>query len=254
MSDDEGPWSRPTPKAPPPAAPSAALLRRRLIIIAACLAFGASFWWLRDRFPEGGAGVDWQNSAYAVGLLAIAGSALLSRRLKLGQIARYGAIWGAIIGVLLVGYTLRDDLAALGPRMLSEITPSRAVPVGVRAVAITPSDNGSYYVIGEVNGQRVKFLVDTGSSDIVLSPDDARRIGVNFAQLNFDKVAETANGLVHGATYTAPSLSVGPIRLTQVAMSVNQAPMSQSLLGMTFLRRLESFEFKGRQLVLRGRP
>jgi predicted aspartyl protease len=36
-----------------------------------------------------------------------------------------------------------------------------------------------------------------------------------------------------------------------VVGSVNGAPLSTSLLGMTFLSRLQSFEFKGDTLIMR---
>lgn len=254
MADDQGPWGGLPPaqgKAPSPPGPP---LRNRLILIGVCVAIGLGVLWLSAHFPRRPDDFQQVNIGYAVvaGIAAISG--LLARGVKFSQVLRYAAIWGGLAVVLLVGYTLKDDAANLGGRLLSEILPNQAVPAGVRSVSLTQSDNGGYYVIGKVNGGPVMFLVDTGSSDIVLSPQDARRVGVNMAALDYDKVYETANGHGLGAAYTASSLAVGPIQLGETPMSVNQAPMSESLLGMTFLRRLGSFEFKGRQLILRGRP
>jgi len=87
----------------------------------------------------------------------------------------------------------------------------------------------------------------------VLSPQDAARAGVDVAALKFDAPGETANGVAFNAPYVAPSISAGPIRLANVRASVNKAPLSTSLLGMTFLSRLQSFEFKGDALVMRWR-
>ena len=56
-----------------------------------------------------------------------------------------------------------------------------------------------------------------------------------------------------GALGVVDSLEVGPIRLTRAPVEINRAPMSSSLLGMPFLKRLESFEVRGDQLILRGR-
>ena len=254
MSDDQGPWSRQAPPASPsqPSGPRP-FSARRLIIIGVCAAVGLGVAWLFEHFPRPLTATDWSYPAYAMGMLVIVMSSLLSRRLKLSQMARYGAIWGAIVVVLLVGYTLRDDLAALGPRLLSELVPSFAVPSGGgRTLALTRSEDGGYYLMGQVNGTPVRFLIDTGAGDIVLSPDDARRVGVDLGALKFDRGYETANGVGRGAAYTVSSLSAGPIRLGPTQVSINQAPMSQSLLGMAFLRRLD-FEFKGRQLILHAR-
>jgi aspartyl protease family protein len=63
--------------------------------------------------------------------------------------------------------------------------------------------------------------------------------------------SETANGVGRGASYKASSLEVGPVRLEDVPMQVDQAPMSASLLGMTFFKRLESFQVKDGKLYMR---
>ena len=58
------------------------------------------------------------------------------------------------------------------------------------------------------------------------------------------------NGIGYGAPIRLDTIEVGPIRLTDVAASVNQAPMDRSLLGMTFLRRLSAYEVRGDSLTL----
>jgi aspartyl protease family protein len=108
--------------------------------------------------------------------------------------------------------------------------------------------------MGQVNGQIVRFLVDTGASETVLSPADAKRIGVETSALRFDQPADTANGVGYGASFIADSLAVGTIRFASVPMLINQAPMSSSLLGMSFLKRLESFKVSGRKLYLKPHP
>jgi aspartyl protease family protein len=57
----------------------------------------------------------------------------------------------------------------------------------------------------------------------------------------------------HGAAATVHSPAVGPIRMTNVLVEINKAPMGASLLGMPFLKRLDSFEVRGDQLFLRAR-
>ena len=253
MSEDQGPWSRlpPPPDSPPARRPA---LPRGPVIIAVCLLVALGFLWLAKSFAHPLVGEDWWYLAQAVGVTVLCVSALLARRLHFGQVARYTLIWGAIIAVLVVGYTLRDELASVGPRVLSEFNPAHPVATGPRSLTLTRDDDGAYAVMGRVNDQPVRFMVDTGASDIVLSPQDARRLGVDPAALKFDRTYETANGFGRGATYTVASLTVGPIHLGSTEVSINQAPMSQSLLGMAFLKRLDSFEFKGQQLTLRGRP
>jgi aspartyl protease family protein len=127
------------------------------------------------------------------------------------------------------------------------------VETGDRELVVSQDPDGGFYLMGQVNGQAVRFLVDTGASEIVLSPADARRIGVDPASLVFDHPSETANGVGYAAPFVADSLAVGPIRLENVPVAINQAPMSSSLLGMSFLKRLESFRVSGRKLYLQPR-
>jgi aspartyl protease family protein len=104
-----------------------------------------------------------------------------------------------------------------------------------------------------VNGAPVRFIIDTGASDIVLSPSDARRAGVDMASLDFARGYETANGAGRGARVVLKSLQVGQVHAADVEASVNAAPMRASLLGMAFLKRFESIEVRGGRLVLRWR-
>ncbi|PTT73991.1 TIGR02281 family clan AA aspartic protease, partial [Pseudomonas sp. HMWF010] len=102
-------------------------------------------------------------------------------------------------------------------------------------------------------GQPVRFLVDTGATDTVLTPDDARRLGIDVDEMTFDRQAETANGPGFGAPWTAERFEVGGIRLRDFPVTVNKTPMSASLLGLSFLDRLESFEARRQTLTLRWR-
>jgi aspartyl protease family protein len=127
------------------------------------------------------------------------------------------------------------------------------VATAPQEMAVAGDPDGHFILYGQVNGQTVRFLVDTGASGIVLSPADARRVGLDPAGLNYSRAAETANGVGLSAPFTADTLAVGAIRFSDVEMEVNQAPMSVSLLGMTFFRRLESFRMEGGRLYLRWR-
>jgi aspartyl protease family protein len=223
MSNDPGPWSHPPPR------------RRR-------------------PFPDRvSSSDDWGYIARGVGALALVASSLLAMRPRLKDAARYVLIWLALGAAVVVGFTYKADLVDAATRMRAALIPAYAVAAGDHSLVLGEDAEGAYHVVGQVNGQAVGFLVDTGASDVVLSPADAERIGVDMASLRYTHAYETANGIGQGATYIAPNLTIGPIRLTNVAMSINQAPMSSSLLGMTFFKRIESFEFKGGQLTLRWR-
>lgn len=113
------------------------------------------------------------------------------------------------------------------------------------------SAGGRIMVDAKVNGVPVRFLVDTGASDVVLSPRDAECIGFDHAKLRFDQAYRTASGTVVGAPVTLGQVAVGPIDMKNVKAMVNGRAMNTSLLGMSFLGRLSGFSVTDDTLILR---
>ncbi|MFZ3004930.1 MAG: TIGR02281 family clan AA aspartic protease [Phenylobacterium sp.] len=246
-----GPWE---PDETEPA-PRGGASVRLLIWLAALAAVMAGVWLLIEAFPGAvSSPEDWAWVGWGVFMMALFSSAILGGgRIRWGEKARHAALWGAIVTVLILGVSYRAELAGVGQRVRMTLSPAYPVATGPRELVVTAGEGGHFLVVGKVNGQRVRFLVDTGASDTVLSPADARRVGIDTDALRFDRPSETANGVGYGAAFQADSLSVGTITFKDVPIMINQAPMSSSLLGMTFLRRLESFQVKDDRLYLVGR-
>ena len=187
-----------------------------------------------------------------VGLAALVSSGLLTvRRVDLGRAARWAAIWVAILIVLVLGYADRADIVSTGDRLRSALFPAFAVNRAPQEMVVGRSEGGAFYVMAKVNGAPVRFLIDTGSSEIVLSPADAMRAHVSTS--GAPMASETANGVGYGAIANLYRLQVGPIEMTNVPVAVNRAPMSASLLGMSFLKRLDTFQVRGDQMILKGK-
>jgi len=247
MSEPRGPWE---PNEPEPK-------RRRfplglwigLLMLAGLAVFG-----LARLFPGRISDANDAGSVVqALLMVALVSALLLSTRRNLRQSARYAAGWLAIMAVLALGYVYRGELRETGLRLRSEFVPGYTVASAPQEMVITQGPEGHFLVYAKVNGQPVQFLVDTGASAIVLSPADARRLGLDVDGLDFARSTETANGIGRSAGWRADSLEVGDLRLTGVDMDVNQAPMRVSLLGMDFFRRLDSFRVEGGRLYMRWR-
>jgi aspartyl protease family protein len=254
MSNEEGPWGASNVQPEPASDPEPARGRPWLWLIFAAAVVGLVIA-LTRAFPEAvRTSDDWTDVAYRVGLVLVV-TAGVSRipRGAIVQHLRYAAIWMAIVAVLALGLAYRAEFTDVGNHLKIAFSGRNAVATGERELVIPQDAGGAYVVVAKVNGQRVVFMVDTGATDTVLSPDDARRLGVDVDRLHFDRVAETANGLGYGAHYAAQSLEVGAIRLDDFKMTINKAPMSTSLLGMSFLNQLESFEFGRGKLTLKWR-
>ena len=186
---------------------------------------------------------------YLLSLLALGGGGLFLaiRRQPLQQL-RNAAIWLTVGLALVVGYSFKDEFRS---RLLGELIPQRGTANPDGSVTFRAGTDGHFHVEARINGTRLRLLVDTGASQVVLSPADARRVGFTLSDLDFHHLSETANGPVTGAPVTLHEIAVGDVRLADVAASVNGAEMSESLLGMSFLSRLSGFEVRGDSLTLR---
>ncbi|HYJ36906.1 MAG TPA: TIGR02281 family clan AA aspartic protease, partial [Rhizomicrobium sp.] len=122
---------------------------------------------------------------------------------------------------------------------------------GYHELTVSEGQGGHFLVYGTINGARIAFLIDTGATDIVLAPEDAKRLGIDLDRLSFDRPFGSANGIGYGAKAVVASLGVGPIQFSDVEVSINKSAMGTSLLGMAFLKRLKSYSVSGGKLILR---
>lgn len=232
-----------------------------LIILLILILGAAALYFLAQRFPGALAGQGGQVSLVYLSVLAVALliSAVSFRRLSGTTIARnlrYGALWVVIFVVLAGGYSYRNEVKTISQRIMGDLVPGYGGVTGTNEVTYTRAEDGHFYIDAESARVPIRFLVDTGASLIVLSPGDAQRLGFDLARIQFDRYFETANGTVRGASAVLSELWLGERVLRNVPVSINEAPMSNSLLGMAFLEQLESIEVRGDRLVLRwsGRP
>jgi aspartyl protease family protein len=216
---------------------------------------GGLFYLLWRFMPQERAGLDWPGVAQLLLVMTIVSAGVVRvRRMKPLAILGGLAAWAGIVLVLIVGWALRDDFPEMALKIRTALAPGLAVRAGPRELVVGRSEDSTFTLTGQVNGAPVRFVVDTGATDVVLSPDDARRAGLNLAELRFDRPSITANGVGYGAHAMVDNLTLGPIRLTHVPVTVNKAPMFASLLGATVLSRLDSFEVRGDRMILRGKP
>lgn len=181
--------------------------------------------------------------AYLVLLAAAIGSFLIVEfRSKPGQMARQMLAWGLIFvgAVAAVGLwqDVRDRLAPV----------QRAMPGGRIEVPVDASGHAQLTAL--VNGVPVRFVVDTGASQLALRQRDARRVGIDTDTLAYTGQARTANGLVGTAPVMLDSVELGEVRDETVPAVVIGAELDRSLMGMSYLRLFTRVTFEGDMLVL----
>ncbi|MEM1346891.1 MAG: TIGR02281 family clan AA aspartic protease, partial [Pseudomonadota bacterium] len=102
----------------------------------------------------------------------------------------------------------------------------------------------------EMNGMPVTFVIDTGATAIVLTEQDAKRLGIDTDSLMYTGVAGTANGEVRTAPVRIESVVLGQMMDRNVPAVVNSGEMDTSLLGMSYLQKFSRIEIAGDRLVL----
>lgn len=194
---------------------------------------------------------DWQSFIfYLVMTVTIASGLFLRRELALNKIFKYLGIWTLIVLVLVIAYSYRHNFSDLKDRFSAEINPAAAQINKHGQIVINISRDGHFYVDAKINNQFIRFMVDTGASDIALNYFDARKIGINPENLSYNKRYQTANGTALGAGVNLEKLEIGEIIFNNLPASVGSNNMGVSLLGMSFLSKLEKYEFYQDQLIL----
>lgn len=130
-------------------------------------------------------------------------------------------------------------------------TPEPAPTAGSRAAFIDREDDGHFWARADVSGTQVRFMVDTGASIVALTYLDAQRLGLKPEELDFDSEIRTAGGVTYGAPVTLESIRVGKVEIENVNGVILRTELEQSLLGMTFLGELHSYEVRQGQMIIR---
>ncbi len=187
---------------------------------------------------------------YLLGVLMLVGSALLVRRIPLGQGLKMFAGWVLIFLAAFVAFTLKDDFTALGKRILAESRGEGETVAAGRELRIRKAMDGHFWVNGELNGHKVRFLVDSGATVTSISSATAKLAGIEPGA-GFPVMVQTANGTVPVQRARADRLKVGAIERRDLAVHVAETFGPTDVLGMNFLSSLSSWGVEGQWLVLR---
>nr|WP_323776727.1 TIGR02281 family clan AA aspartic protease [Amylibacter sp.] len=176
-------------------------------------------------------------------LLFIGGGFLFGYRQKLSTTLQQAAIWVLIFVGVVIAYGFSDTLK-------QQIMPSRATQ-SAQGFEVQRARDGHFYLTLQVNGKNIPFVVDTGATDIVLTQDDAEKIGIDPDTLTYIGRANTANGVVKTASAVLDRIALGDMVDYDVRASVNGGKMDGSLLGMAYLNRFSEISMRGDRLILK---
>ena len=168
---------------------------------------------------------------------------IVANRRQLGSMVRNAALWVFIFLGAIAAVGLWNDLR-------HDIAPRQSVMQEGTGITVPRSQDGHYYLTLDVNGKSVRFIVDTGATEIVLSRNDAARIGLNVDSLVYSGRAFTANGIVQTAPVRLERIGFGGIEESGIRAVVNNGEMSESLLGMSYLNRFSTLSISNGTLTL----
>lgn len=126
----------------------------------------------------------------------------------------------------------------------NDLQPNQVSFQSDNSVEVQRRGDGHYHLTLAVNDVPVSFIVDTGATDIVLTQEDAARVGLTPETLNYIGRANTANGVVRTAPVRLDSVALGAIQDSDVFAVVNDGEMRQSLLGMGYLENWGKIEIE----------
>jgi aspartyl protease family protein len=174
------------------------------------------------------------------------------RRRRVSELIGNLALWLALFGVAMVGYTYRDDLSGVAARVMGELMPGAAIVDAERGtVTFRGGRGGHFQVTANINGADVLTIFDTGASAVVLTSDDARKAGIDLANLRFNVPVSTANGTGSAASVILDRVVIGGIERRGIRAFVAEAEaLETSLLGMSFLETLSRYAVSANSLEL----
>ncbi|HSF64939.1 MAG TPA: TIGR02281 family clan AA aspartic protease [Paracoccaceae bacterium] len=174
-------------------------------------------------------------------LAALGGWVIAEFRGRMGFALRTAMAWGMIFLGVMAGYGLWQD-------MRTDVIPRQAVMDGGE-ITLPRAADGHYYLTLDIAGTPLRFMVDTGATNVVLSRDDARKLGFDPATLMYLGEAQTANGIVRTARVELQDVRLGPYADPTLRAYVNDGDIDGSLLGMDYLGRYR-IEIAGDRMVL----
>ena len=156
---------------------------------------------------------------------------------------------------IIIACALIGLLAASAPHFLSRQSPEGRIPAAAesaeqpvsvnlaRTVEVKADSDGHFYLEGDVNWRPVRFMVDTGATVVALRQSDAEAAGIRLRPGEFDQPVGTANGVTYAAAVELDTVAVEDVEVEAVrALVLPDAQLGISLLGGSFLNRLQRFE------------
>jgi aspartyl protease family protein len=121
------------------------------------------------------------------------------------------------------------------------------------ATELRAGNGGHFFAQAQINGNKVKIVIDTGASAVAMPYEDAEQAGLKPRLLDFSLPVATANGMVNAAEVTLKKVEINGVKVTDVrAMVLPKGALNITLVGMSFLSKLRGFSIEDGVLKIKN--
>jgi aspartyl protease family protein len=160
-------------------------------------------------------------------------------------------LWVLIFAILIIAYAFRFELDSFKHKILAVVIPSYSWTDKQGELVIARSQDGHFYVNAKTQSNNtIKFLIDTGASDIALTKEAAIALGIDLSKLNYTTRSSTANGIAYSAPVKIKQLTIGKKTFYNLSANVSSGGLDISLLGMSLIDDFKNFKITNDMLIL----
>lgn len=143
-----------------------------------------------------------------------------------------------------------DAVAGVQSETTRAVARRAARPASYGEMELRRDGSGQFHADAVVNGEDIRFLVDTGADVVALTVDDAQRVGIDVDPSTFVPIGRTASGVGYGKPVRIERLELAGHEIGDVEAVVMEG-LTTNLLGQSVLRRLGSVSLQGDTMVIR---
>ncbi len=193
---------------------------------------------------------EWSNVIYILILIVLLIMGFSRKEMPIKKVFEFTGLWIIFALVALILYSYRFEFSEIKDRVLSDLFPSKAINKNHEQLVLNIAQDGHYYLNVKIKNQTVRFMIDTGASDMVIDEKIALKLGYNLEKINYNKIFQTANGQSYGASIYFDEVDVSGVKFYNVQASITNSDLIIPLLGMSFLQKFYKYEFYRDKLIL----
>ena len=168
----------------------------------------------------------------------------------MGQVAKMALAWVAIFAALFAIFSFRFEFIAIWDRVKADFAGTSGQTISSEAIEIKRQDDGHYWLLVDINGNPVRFMIDSGATTTAMNAETAKEAAVEVDSAGYPVIISTANGQVTAQRGVVKTLQVGPHKIENHNVVVSESFGDTNVLGMNFLDSMQSWKVEDNIMTL----